>query len=226
MCSTSFGRAVVPGGEVQQQRVARARRPVGHELGRRVVGERVVEPAVRDAVADRDPRVVARARRRTSPASAARTTTCLALPRSMRSRRSLSASSVVAGITTAPSFIAASIVSHSSTWLPSISTIRSPRATPCARSQFASWSERVDQLGERQRPRRPVRLDDQQPDRRRCRARTPSNQSSAQLNSSSAGHANDAQAASQSSRFSSSPSRRALSASMRADITPRSRAVA
>ena len=90
----------------------------------------------------------------------------------MRSRRSDSASSVVAGITTAPSFIAASIVSHSSTWLPSISTIRSPRATPCARSQFATWSERVDQLVEGQRaatsrrPRRPAARP------RRCRART------------------------------------------------------
>lgn len=47
-------------------------------------------------------------------------------------------------MTTARSFIAASAVSHSSVWLPSITRIRSPSATPCSRSQFAAWSERAD----------------------------------------------------------------------------------
>ncbi len=53
-------------------------------------------------------------------------------------------SRVVAGMTTAPSFIAARMVSHSSTWLPSMRMIRSPRATPCPRNQFATWLERSD----------------------------------------------------------------------------------
>ena len=138
----------------------------------------------------------------------------------MRSRRSLSASSVVAGITTAPSFIAASIVSHSSTWLPSISTIRSPRPTPCARSQFASRSDRVTSSSNVSDRDDPSPSTTSNPTASFPRAK-PSNQSSAQLNSSSAGHANDAQAASQSSRLASNPSRRALSASMRRTLRPR-----
>lgn len=50
----------------------------------------------------------------------------------------------MAGMTTARSFIAARAVSHSSTWLPSMTRIRSPARTPWARSQFAAWSERAD----------------------------------------------------------------------------------
>ena len=46
-------------------------------------------------------------------------TTTLARPRSSRSRSSSGVNSVVAGITTAPSFIAASMVSHKGTTLPS-----------------------------------------------------------------------------------------------------------
>jgi hypothetical protein len=51
---------------------------------------------------------------------------------------------VVAGDNTAPSLIDASIVSHSGTSLPSIIRMRSPRRTPCARSQLATWFERCD----------------------------------------------------------------------------------
>ena len=47
-------------------------------------------------------------------------------------------SSGVAGMITAPSFIAARIVSHSSTWLPSMTIMRSPRRTPRSRSQLAT----------------------------------------------------------------------------------------
>jgi hypothetical protein len=46
-------------------------------------------------------------------------TTTLARPRSSRSRSSSGVNSVVAGITTTPSFIAASMVSQSGTTLPS-----------------------------------------------------------------------------------------------------------
>ncbi|MEY9841385.1 hypothetical protein ABH941_006662 [Streptacidiphilus sp. EB103A] len=49
---------------------------------------------------------------------------------------------VLAGMTTVPSLIAASITSHRATWLPSSSRIRSPRTTPCARSQAAVRSDR------------------------------------------------------------------------------------
>ena len=42
----------------------------------------------------------------------------------------------------APSFDTASIDSHSSTWLPSISITRSPFPTPCCASQAATRSDR------------------------------------------------------------------------------------
>ena len=45
---------------------------------------------------------------------------------------------------TAPSFMQASIDSHSSTWLPSTSSTRMPRLTPCAASQPASREELSD----------------------------------------------------------------------------------
>ena len=65
-------------------------------------------------------------------------------PRTKRSRRSSSVSMVVAGITTAPSFIAASIASHSGCTLPSSSRMRSPRRTPRARRWLATWFDRAD----------------------------------------------------------------------------------
>ena len=49
---------------------------------------------------------------------------------------------------TAPSFIAARVVSQSSTWLPSSTSSRIPRATPAARSQPASWVTARGQLRE------------------------------------------------------------------------------
>ena len=45
------------------------------------------------------------------------------------------------GIRGAPSFMPASWVSHSSSWLPSMSSTRSPRRTPRPRSQFAVRAE-------------------------------------------------------------------------------------
>ena len=60
----------------------------------------------------------------------------------MRSRRSAAPSIGVDGISTAPSFIVARMVSHSSTWLASMRMIRSPRATPWERSQFATRFDR------------------------------------------------------------------------------------
>ena len=47
-------------------------------------------------------------------------------------------------MTTAPSFIAASITSHSGTTLPSISRMRSPRLTPSARRPLAIRLEAAD----------------------------------------------------------------------------------
>ena len=60
---------------------------------------------------------------------------------------------MVAGITTAPSFIAASIISHSGTTLPSISRMRSPRFTPSARSPLAIRFDAGGQFGEGARRR-------------------------------------------------------------------------
>ena len=79
--------------------------------------------------------------------SADAVTTCRTSPRSTRSARSRGPSSVVAGMTTAPSLMQASITSHSGATLPSTSSSRSPRSTPSARSQDASCAERVGQLG-------------------------------------------------------------------------------
>jgi hypothetical protein len=76
-------------------------------------------------------------------AAEARAMTCCAPPRVTLSRASAAPSSGVAGMMTAPSFITARMVSQSSTWFPSIITIRSPRATPRARSQLATWLDRA-----------------------------------------------------------------------------------
>ena len=58
---------------------------------------------------------------------------------------------VVAGMTTRPSFIAASIEIHSGATLPSISISRSPRLAPSARRPLASAVGGLRELGERQR---------------------------------------------------------------------------
>jgi hypothetical protein len=65
-------------------------------------------------------------------------------PRARRSARSGPDSSSVAGITTTPSLIAAGMVSHSGTSLPSISSIRSPGFAPRPERKFATWVERRD----------------------------------------------------------------------------------
>ena len=83
-----------------------------------------------------------RARRRTARRGSAAATTALTSPRSTRSTRSSGPSSVDAGIITAPSFMAASIVSHSGTTLPSISSTWSPRRTPRPRRWLATRLER------------------------------------------------------------------------------------
>ena len=69
-------------------------------------------------------------------------TTWRILPRSMRSARSAWVSCVVAGLTTAPSFIAASVISHSGTTFGSMTSMQSPRRTPLARRKFATRLER------------------------------------------------------------------------------------
>ena len=61
--------------------------------------------------------------------------TALARPRLMRSARSAVPAAVVVGIRIAPIFITASIDSHSSTWLPSISSTGSPLPMPSDSSQ-------------------------------------------------------------------------------------------
>ncbi len=88
---------------------------------------------------------------------------------------------------TAPSFIAARIVSHSSTWLPSITMTRSPRATPCARSQLATWLERAESSANVRRVSEPSGSTIHSARRSPPSAASTSNQSSAQLKRSSAG---------------------------------------
>ena len=64
--------------------------------------------------------------------------TCRTCPRLIRSARSGGPSSVDVGMITAPSFIAARMVSQSGAMLPSMSSSRSPRRTPASRSQLAT----------------------------------------------------------------------------------------
>ena len=121
--------------------------------------------------------------------SAAPATTWRTPPRSMRSVRSAAVSSVVAGMTTAPSRIAASIVSHSSTWLPSMSRIRSPRVTPWLRSQPATRLDRSASSANVSLVSEPscstIHSAGASGD---SAARTPSNQSTAQFSPVASGH--------------------------------------
>ena len=118
-------------------------------------------------------------------------------PRSTRSNRSAGPIRVVVGIITMPSLMPASMSSQSSTWLPSMMIIRSPRRTPWLRSQLATWAERRERSAKLRRVAEPS-----------CstitRAGLPalagsaaiaSNQSSAKLNCSKRGHWNSLRAA-------------------------------
>src|SRR6202030_1832393 len=134
-------------------------------------------------------------------AEAASATTCRTDPRTSRSARSAGCSRVEAGMITAPSFIAARMTSHSGATLPSMSSTRSPRLTPSPRSQFATCAERpasapYDRLTS-VRPSGPPSESEtiRSAGRSGCSAAITSNQSSAQLNSSSSGHANSRRAA-------------------------------
>jgi len=75
---------------------------------------------------------------------------CRALPRSIRSPRSSTVSSVAAGITIAPSLHAASMISHIATWLESWTMMRSPRRTSCSRKKFGNLIGAPRHLGEAQ----------------------------------------------------------------------------
>jgi hypothetical protein len=106
----------------------------------------------------------------------------------MRSRRSSVPSRVDAGMTTAPIFVAARIVSQSSTWLPSMSRIRWCRRTPSDRSHPASCDDRADRSANVHCPSAPSCSTIHSAGcSGRSAARTPSNQSTAQLNVSRAG---------------------------------------
>ena len=97
---------------------------------------------------------------------------------------------------TAPSFIVARMISHSGATLPSISSTRSPRATPSPRSHPATCDERADSDPYDSETSDSSSLRIRSAGRSGCSAAITSNQSSAQLNSSSSGHANDRRAAS------------------------------
>ena len=89
MCSTSFGRAVVPEVKYSSSGSSAPSAPSGVNVGGRAVRVGEVQPAV-DRVADGDPGVVAR---HVGELGGVRrpTTTCAARPRSTRSRRSAGA---------------------------------------------------------------------------------------------------------------------------------------
>ena len=97
---------------------------------------------------------------------------------------------------TAPSFIVARMTSHSGATLPSISSTRSPRATPSPRSQPATCDDRSDSDPYDSETSDPSSDRIRSAGRSGCSAAITSNQSSAQLNSSSDGHSNEPSAAS------------------------------
>ena len=175
-------------GEVQQQRVGGPGGAVGRERRRAAPSaSRVGEPAVDRA---RRPRSACSrpGRRRTCPRRAdgdddVAGVAALDAVDEVGGRRA----ACVAGMITAPSFIAARIVSHSSTWLPSISDHPVAAARRRAsRSQFATWFERAASSANVRRLSRPsgstIHSAGLSP---RSPAAIASNQSSAQLNSSS-----------------------------------------
>ena len=148
------------------------------------------------------------------PTSAALQTTWRAPPRAMRSVRSAGPTAVVVGMITAPSFITASIDSHSSTWLPSIRTTGSPFRTPRSPSQPASRSEACDISAKLRSVEEPSSSTITRAGRSLSRA-IASNQSTAQLNRSpTSGQRNSATARSCCPRSASSWSRLARYASV------------
>ena len=88
---------------------------------------------------------------------------------------------VVVGMTTAPSLMIASIDSHSSTWLPSMSTTLVPGTTPSSSSRAATWSERRTSSAKVYSARSPFSCTTTRPRRWSSRAQV-SNQSWTQLN--------------------------------------------
>ena len=154
------------------------------------------------------------------PVSALAETTTETWPRSIRSARSAGRSSVLAGITTAPIFAAASMISQSGTVLPRNSRIRSPLRTRCSRSQPATWDERRD-ISAKLTCVSPSAVTSHRAGWcGRSAASTPSNQSIAQLNSPVSGQRNPAYAACGSSRWVSRKSRAARNASVAVTRSP------
>ena len=90
-------------------------------------------------------------------------------------------------MTTAPILAAASVSSQSGTTLPSTSSTRSPRRTPCSRSQPATWVDRVDSSEKVSLVSPSAVTSHSAVWSGRSTASTPSNQSSAQSNSGSSG---------------------------------------
>jgi len=128
------------GGEVQEQQILGTRRRLRRELRDGGVRAIVPHPALH-ASSHGDPQ------RRTGnpakrPARPASVTIAFTWPRSRRSRRSSRSSSVVAGIMTAPSLMAASIVSHSGRLFGSMMSRRSRAPRPSEAKKFATCAER------------------------------------------------------------------------------------
>ena len=89
-----------------------------------------------------------------------------------------------------PSLMPASISSHSSTWLPNMMIMRSPRFTPWPRSQLATWFERADDSAKLRRVAEPSCSTITSAGFRPVAgsAAMASNQSSPKLNSAGRGH--------------------------------------
>ena len=119
------------GGEIQQQRIVRIRLAIRAKVGRG--GQQVVVAGPAGTGSPMAMRVSCGR----APSNSGLRAGGHDMPRPAAIEtigQVVEASNVVAGITTAPSFIDASMTSHSGTMLPSISRMRSPRLTPAAQA--------------------------------------------------------------------------------------------
>jgi hypothetical protein len=147
VCSTSFGWAVVP--EVKYSSSGSVARvmPSGVNLADSSAASAYgSQPSGVAPLSGPGPTAIAVQRPPRPSNLAARlasVTTCRTSPRVIRSARSAVPNSVLAGMITTPSFIAARMTSHSGAMLPSIRSRRSPRRAPSSLSQLATWLDRL-----------------------------------------------------------------------------------
>ena len=139
MCTTIFGRLVVPEVKYTIAGSSESTTTPGAVSGNRSTSWKLAHPSRSEPTTMR---IKSRSMGSNFCASVPSAITTRMFARSMRSSRSRVPSTIEVGRMTAPTFMIASIASHSSTRLSSMSMTKSPRFTPRDSSQFATWLER------------------------------------------------------------------------------------